>query len=95
MNALEAADFDYIAKLVKEEAGITLESGKEYLVSARVEPVAKSLGYANIAALVAHIRKSGDMVRRRQLVESLTTRETSFFRDLEPFEALRKIILPD
>jgi chemotaxis protein methyltransferase CheR len=95
MNALASADFDYIAKLVKDEAGITLETGKEYLVTSRVEPVAKSLGYPSISALVDHIKKSGDLARRRQLVESLTTHETSFFRDHEPFEALRKTILPE
>ena len=95
MTNLDVSDFEYIAKLVKDEAGITLEKGKEYLVSSRVEPVAKSLGYADIAALVSHLRKSGDLVRRRQLVESLTTHETSFFRDQEPFEAMRTKIIPE
>jgi chemotaxis protein methyltransferase CheR len=94
VSTLQSADFDYIARLIKDESGITLEHGKEYLVSSRVEPVAKSLGYPDIAALVSYLQRSGDSVRRRQLVESLTTHETSFFRDLEPFEALRLRILP-
>ena len=87
-------DFAYIAQLVKDEAGITLEKGKEYLVTSRVDPMAKSLGYADIAALVSHLKQSGDTVKRRQVVESLTTHETSFFRDYEPFEGLRKTVLP-
>lgn len=92
---LNANDFAYIAQLVKDEAGITLDKGKEYLVTSRVDPMAKSLGYADIAALVSHLKQSGDTVRRRQVVESLTTHETSFFRDHEPFEALRKTVLPE
>ncbi len=92
---MQAADFDYIARLIKDEAGITLERGKEYLVTSRLDPVAKSLGYPDIAALVLYLRNSGDEQQRRQLVESLTTHETSFFRDREPFEALRSKIIPD
>lgn len=92
---LSAPDFDYIAKLVRDDAGITLDKGKEYLVQSRVEPVAKSLGFADICAFVVHLRQASDGVRRRQVVESLTTHETSFFRDQEPFEALRTKVLPE
>lgn len=92
---LNALDFEYIAKLVKEDAGITLDKGKEYLVQSRVEPVAKSLGFSDICTFVAHLKVSSDGLRRRQVVESLTTHETSFFRDQEPFEALRTRVLPE
>ncbi|MCO6432492.1 MAG: protein-glutamate O-methyltransferase CheR [Deltaproteobacteria bacterium] len=92
---LSSADFEYIAKLVKDEAGITLDKGKEYLVQSRVEPVAKSLGFENITSLVSHLQREADRSRRRRVVESLTTHETSFFRDIEPFEALRTKVLPE
>lgn len=92
---LNSSDFEFIAKLVKDEAGITLEKGKEYLVQSRVEPVAKSLGYSDINSFVTHLRGSRDISRRRQVVESLTTHETSFFRDQEPFEVLRTKVLPE
>lgn len=91
---LNTPDFEFIAKLVKDEAGITLDKGKEYLVQSRVEPVAKSLGFTDICAFVLHLRQSPDGGRRRQVVESLTTHETSFFRDQEPFDALRTKVLP-
>jgi chemotaxis protein methyltransferase CheR len=92
---IDAPDFDYIAKLVKEEAGITLDKGKEYLVHSRVEPVAKSLGFIDIRAFVLHLRQTTDSGKRRQVVESLTTHETSFFRDQEPFEVIRLKVLPE
>jgi chemotaxis protein methyltransferase CheR len=91
---LNQVDFQYIARLVKEDAGITLGEGKEYLVQSRVEPVAKSLGFVDISSFVIHLQKSSDKIRRRQVVESLTTHETSFFRDIEPFEALKTKIIP-
>jgi chemotaxis protein methyltransferase CheR len=94
-TSLAPSDFEFIAKLVKEESGISLEPGKEYLVTSRVEPIAKSLGYADVAALVGHLRSAGDATGRRQVVESLTTHETSFFRDQEPFISLQREIIPD
>jgi chemotaxis protein methyltransferase CheR len=93
-TSLAPGDFAFIAKLVKDEAGISLEPGKEYLVTSRVEPMARSLGYPDVASLVGHLRSSGDAARRRQVVESLTTHETSFFRDHEPFVSLQREIIP-
>lgn len=91
---LHTSDFKYIADLVKKEAGITLDTGKEYLVESRVDPVARTLGFQDIASFVLHLQRSIDNTQRRQVVESLTTHETSFFRDVEPFEALRAEIIP-
>ena len=92
---LNASDFDYIAKLIKDESGITLEKGKEYLVSTRVEPLAKSLGFSDIASFIVQVRQASDLTKRRQLIEALTTHETSFYRDHEPFEVMRLKVLPE
>lgn len=92
---LHTSDFEYIAKLVKDEAGITLNKGKEYLVQSRVEPVAKSLGFIDISTFVLHLRQTAGGSWRHKVVESLTTHETSFFRDQEPFEVLRQKVLPE
>ena len=95
MTELSTADFEFISRLVKVEAAISLEKGKEYLVQSRLEPVAKTLGLADISALVQTLRVKKDLELTRKVVESLTTHETSFFRDIEPFEALRTSVLPE
>jgi len=92
---MEASDFDYITRLLKEESAISLEKGKEYLVECRLEPLAKSIGLADIAALVAKLKTEQDTTLKRKMVESLTTHETSFFRDIEPWEVLRTKVLPE
>lgn len=91
---IAAADFEYISQLVKAEAAISLEKGKEYLVESRLDPIAKSLDYQDISALVAQLRKDKERKLIRTIVESLTTHETSFFRDNEPFEALKNSVFP-
>lgn len=37
--AINAADFEHISKIVKEDSAIVLEKGKEYLVESRLMPL--------------------------------------------------------
>jgi chemotaxis protein methyltransferase CheR len=93
---LPASDFDLIRTLVRGGSGIVLEDGKGYLVQARLDALARRLGLGTTAGLVAELRRGGAQdALREQVVEAMTTNETSFFRDLHPFEALRTVVLPD
>ena len=92
--ALTPSDFDFVRAFVSGRAGIVLESGKEYLVESRLKPLATKLGFASIADLVAALRRTQDRNYERQLIEAMTTNETTFFRDIAPFDALRDHVLP-
>ncbi len=88
-------EFQYFATLLEKHAGIVLEAGKEYLVEARLRPVARDGGFASVGALLQDLRQN-PMGRAHWLaIEALTTNETSFFRDEHPFNALRDVILPE
>jgi chemotaxis protein methyltransferase CheR len=91
---LDSATFEYVRKLVLDRAAIALEPTKEYLVEARLLPLARRLGLASLRDLVASLREQpfGDL--HAQVVEAMTTNETSFFRDIYPFEALKRDVLP-
>jgi chemotaxis protein methyltransferase CheR len=94
MSTITASEFDYIRDLVRREAAIVLEPGKEYLAENRLHPVARQAGLDSVGALVQQLRSgSGDL--QSQVVDALTTNETSFFRDGHPWTALRDEILPD
>lgn len=94
--SVSPASFAFVAGLVHRRAGIVLEPGKEYLVDARLGPLALEVGAASVDVLVERLRREpADPELVRRAVESLTTNETSFFRDLHPFEALKQKILPD
>lgn len=92
---LTAADFDYIRDLVRREAAIVLEPGKEYLAVTRLDPIARSEGLGSVSDLVARLRAQGRSPLHEEVVDALTTNETSFFRDLHPFESLRTHVLPE
>ena len=93
-SALGPGAFEYVRTLVLERAAIVLDAGKTYLVESRLAPVARKEGLANVNALVDRMRATGDRRLQQAVVESMTTNETSWFRDHGPFDALRDHVLP-
>jgi chemotaxis protein methyltransferase CheR len=87
-------DYTFIRDLVRSQSAIVLEPAKAYLIDSRLAPVARSEGLPGLRQLVTRLR-GGDGSLQRKVVEALTTNETSFFRDIHPFDALRKQLLPE
>lgn len=94
-DAVSQEDFRFIAGILLRESGVVLESDKDYLIEARLEPLAKREGLKSFAELVALLRKHPHRPLIKKMVSALTTHTTSFYRDLHPFEALRDAILPE
>lgn len=92
---LTASDFDYIRRLVQERSAIVLDAGKEYLVELRLKPIVRMRGLNELGELVQLLRTDYSGALQREVVEAMTNNETSFFRDLHPFETLRKSIIPE
>jgi chemotaxis protein methyltransferase CheR len=88
-------DFDYIRALVREHSAIVLEPGKEYLVDTRLTPLVRQLKLGSISELVQRLRAPGANGLCTRVVEAMVTTETSFFRDLHPYESLRRSVLPE
>jgi chemotaxis protein methyltransferase CheR len=92
---LPATSFDWVRELVHRESAIVLQPGKEYLVEARLLPLARQMGLPDVGKLVDTLRTRLDPEGTRKVVEALTTNETSWFRDGDPFTALTSTVLPD
>ncbi|HEY3216105.1 MAG TPA: protein-glutamate O-methyltransferase CheR [Candidatus Eisenbacteria bacterium] len=93
--SLSVNDFTYVRQLLLERAGILLESGKEYLADARLSALSLTEGYGSIGELLDRAQSERDFgPLQRKVIEAMTITETSFFRDLHPFEALRRHIFP-
>jgi chemotaxis protein methyltransferase CheR len=88
-------DFTYICRLVREGAAIVLEPGKEYLVETRLAPIVRKLQLGSISDLVGKLRNGFEPSLLVQVIEAMVTTETSFFRDVAPFEGLKHGVLPD
>jgi chemotaxis protein methyltransferase CheR len=92
--SIAPADFAFVSDLVRRNAGIVLEPGKEYLVDARLSAVVRQEKLDSIEALVARLRAQPGLPLQQRVIEAMTTNETSFFRDLHPFDALRRVVVP-
>jgi chemotaxis protein methyltransferase CheR len=91
---LSPADFEYVAGFVRREASIVLGPGKEYLVEARLAPVARKAGARDVSEFLTNVRQRPNTTALQAIVDALTTNETSWFRDREPFTALTETVLP-
>lgn len=88
-------DFAYICALVLKQSAIVLEPGKEYLVESRLNPVIRAEGFDSFTELVSALQARPHGSLPDIVVEAMTTNETSFFRDVHPFNALRETLLPE
>ena len=92
---ISAVDFDYLRKLMRDQTAIVLDSGKEYIAESRLAQLVYQEGFESIQDLVQHLRSQSFDKLHRRVVNAMMNNETWFFRDLLPFEALRKSILPE
>ncbi|MGD9701937.1 MAG: protein-glutamate O-methyltransferase CheR [Acidimicrobiia bacterium] len=86
--------FDYLCQFLRRESAIVLEPGKEYLVESRLAPVARREGLPSVGALVQRLQVTKATSLRAQIVDAMTTNETSFFRDSHPWQTMRETLLP-
>ncbi|MEX1233027.1 MAG: protein-glutamate O-methyltransferase CheR [Planctomycetaceae bacterium] len=91
---MNPADYDFLTQYLHTCSGLALGSGKEYLLEARLIPLAQSWGISDLAELICALRKNQDERLGKAVIESMTTNETSFFRDKHPFEEMRNTLLP-
>jgi chemotaxis protein methyltransferase CheR len=93
--AITPDDFEFVRSLLHRHAAIVLEPGKEYLVEARLLPLARRAGCASPHDYITQLRATSASYDVRQtVVEAMTIHETSFFRDWKPFETLKTAVFP-
>ncbi|MCW2638855.1 MAG: chemotaxis protein methyltransferase CheR [Dactylosporangium sp.] len=92
---LSAQEFAYVSDLVRRNSAIVLDTGKEYLVEARLLPLARLAGIPTVSEFVSRVQQRPEPATHEKIVDALTTNETSWFRDSEPFQAITAKVLPD
>jgi chemotaxis protein methyltransferase CheR len=87
-----AKDAQFVRELVHRQAAILLDSEKDYFIQMRLTQLAESVG-GSIEDLVEKARR-GIAGATARIIEAVTTHETYFFRDVRPFDVLKKDVLP-
>jgi|CXWL01.1.fsa_nt_gi chemotaxis protein methyltransferase CheR len=91
---MQAQDFQYLAGILKQRSGLALSDDKAYLIESRLLPIARSRGLQDIPQLCNLLRNSPNEALLTEITEAMTTNESSFFRDIKPYDSLRKDVLP-
>ena len=85
--------FASLADLLRRRSGLVLTPDKIALAKSRLAPVAQLFGFKGVATLLAEFPYPREEIAQA-VTEAMTTNETSFFRDVEPFHHFRDVVLP-
>lgn len=93
--ACTETDYAYLRKVVLEESANLIDPTRNLLFDARLAPVARTAGAEDVQGLVELLRVDPTERLHRAVAEAMTINETSFFRDVRPFEMLRSHAIPE
>ncbi len=91
---LTDAEFERISSLLFEQSAIVLKTGKEGLVRSRLARHVRRLGLKNYTDYLAAVAADTTGRERSEMIDSLTTNKTSFYREGAHFEYLETNVLP-
>ena len=92
--ACSESDYAYLRALVQEQSANVVDSSRKTLFESRLEPLVRVSGAPNLEGLVGILREKRSAPLHRAVAEAMTINETSFFRDVKPFDVLREKVFP-
>lgn len=86
--------FMEIRSVIHQLCGLSLGEDKIYLVEHRLEPLLRQNRCPDWESFLTKLRGLEGLSLREAIIEAITTKETSFFRDGHPFDTFRTDVLP-
>lgn len=91
---MDQSDFNQFREFLEDACGISLGENKQYLVSNRIRRILEDNKIENLGELVRLLRLSTNRRLREQVIDSMTTNETFWFRDTYPYDHLKNVHFP-
>ncbi len=91
---LTEMQFQRIAKILRDRAGLTLAEGGQKLVISRLSKHLRRLGYQGFDPYLALVTSKAGAVELDQMIDALTTNTTRFFRERDHFDLMTSRALP-
>src|ERR1039457_3537461 len=95
MAQLLPDEWKVLAHYIYSICGIQLDHSKQYLIESRLGRLLEETGSAGYSDLYHKAPADSTRHLERRIIDAITTGETSFFRDVSPFELLRHKLIPD
>ncbi len=93
MSAISNSEYEFIRKLVYEQSRINLGSDKKELVAARLNKRLRETGIPTIGEYCAYLEKEEEELAN--LLDVISTNHTFFFREIQHFQFLMTVALPE
>ena len=91
---LDQAEFDQFRQFLEDACGISLGDNKQYLVTNRIRRILEENNIASFGELVRVLKQGFNRKLKDQVIDSMTTNETFWFRDNYPYDHLKNTLLP-
>lgn len=93
-DSFSVQEFTEFRDLLQKISGIDLAQNKQYLVASRVRKILTQKKCDSLRDLTSLIRRPTELGLRQSVIDAMTTNETFWFRDVYPYDNLKKKILP-
>ena len=87
--------FGDFAKFLSERIGLVVDARRRASIESRLAPVLADSGARDLADLTTRLRSGREPELVERTIDAMVTCETLFFRDRHPFEAMRRVVLPE
>ena len=94
MEQTAGPEYGYLRELVFGVSQNVLDASRDYLFDTRLTRILRNQGMTRLDELVRKLRAQRNPALEHEVAEAMTINETSFFRDLRPFDLLRQELLP-
>ncbi len=92
VRIMDQTTFRDFKELIYERSGISLQAGKEAMVSARVAKRLRALGMPDSRTYLQYVRRDKSGEELVQLLNVISTNVTSFFREPDHFDFFSEVI---
>ena len=91
---IDASEFDQFRQFLESACGISLGDNKQYLVTNRIRRILEENNIASFGELVRALKLGINRKLKDQVIDSMTTNETFWFRDNYPYDHFKNTLLP-
>ncbi len=91
---ISAHQYQQLQQFLEDSCGIVLGENRQYLVASRLNGLVGGERFACFADLLDSLQR-GDRTLKAEVIDLMTTNETSWFRNETPFEVFAKEVLAD
>jgi len=92
---LTADELTAWSRYIHDICGVYLDGTKGYLIETRLAGLLSEIGADGWSQLLYRVKNDPGQKFRTRVIDAVTTNETSFFRDVAPFELLKHKLFPE